>query len=108
MSLDELIVIEIFGEEFRFKPDKKVENPEKVVRRLKRYIKEAEVTFQHSRSDKNKVILLMLAAMKLSKDFHDLEVKYTTLEKKMEKRVSSALGKLDKGFEKDIDCELFK
>jgi cell division protein ZapA (FtsZ GTPase activity inhibitor) len=107
MSLDELIVIEIFGEEYKFKPDKKLENPEKIVRRLKRYIKESELIFQNSRSDKNKMILLMLAAMKLSKDFHELEVKYTTLEKDMERRVSSLLGKFDEGSEQYIN-NLFK
>lgn len=106
--MDELIVIEIFGEEYRFKPDKQVESPEKLVRRLKRYIKEAELKFQSSRSDKNKMILLMLAAIKLSKDFHDLEVKYAALEKTTEKRLSSILSKFDKGAEKDINYELFE
>ena len=101
--MDELIVIEVFGEEYRFKPDRKLENPEKIVRRLKRYIKESELIFQNSRSDKNRMISLMLAAMKLSKDFHELEVKYTALEKEMEKRVSSLLGKFDKSSEQYIN-----
>ena len=106
--MDELIVIEIFGEEYKFKTDKKVENPEKVVRRLKRYIKESEVIFHNNHSDKNKMIVLMLAAMKLSKDFHELEVKYAALEKDFERKLSLLSEKFDKGFEQDINYELFK
>jgi hypothetical protein len=46
-SLDELIVIEIFGEEYRFRPDGQVENPEQVAQHLKQYIKESEAIFQN-------------------------------------------------------------
>ena len=43
--MDEFVVIDLFGEEFRFKPDNQVENPEQVAKYLKTYIKEAEGLF---------------------------------------------------------------
>ncbi len=105
-SLDELVVIEIFGEEYRFRPDSQVENPEQVAGHLKNYIKESEILFHNKPSDKNKIVTLLLAAMNLSRDFHELEVKYSELEKETEKRVSSILEKINKGFEKNTNFKL--
>jgi cell division protein ZapA (FtsZ GTPase activity inhibitor) len=105
-SLDELVVIEIFGEEYRFRPDSQVENPEQVVQHLIKYIKESEALFQNRPSDKNKIIILLLSAMNLSRDFHELKVKYSELEKETEKRVSSILEKIDQEFEKNTNFKL--
>ncbi len=97
--MDEIIVIDIFGEEFRFKPDDQVENPEKIADNLKRYIAEAEELFRTGKSGKNKIAILLLAAMNLSKDFHELEVKYSELEKNVYAQVSSLVKKIDLGIE---------
>lgn len=105
-SLDELVVIEIFGEEYRFRPDTEVENPEQVAQHLKHYIKESEALFQNKPSDKNKIVILLLAAMNLSRDFHELKVKCSEFEKETEKRVSSILEKINKGFEKNRNFKL--
>jgi len=40
--LDEIVKIDLFGEEFRFKPDNQVKDPDKVAQHLKDYINEAE------------------------------------------------------------------
>jgi cell division protein ZapA (FtsZ GTPase activity inhibitor) len=98
-SLDEIVVIDLFGEEFRFKPDNKVKHPEQVAQHLKKYIKEAESLFQNKPSGKNKIAILLLAAMNLSKDFHELKVQYLELEKEIENKVSSLIEKIDKGIE---------
>ena len=37
--MDEIVVIDLFGEEFRFQPDSQVENSEQIVQYLKNYIK---------------------------------------------------------------------
>ncbi len=104
--LDELVVIEIFGEEYRFRPDNQVENPEQVAQHLKKYIKESEVLFENKHSDKNKIVTLLLAAMNLSRDFHELKEKYSEFEKETEKRVTSMLEKINKGFEKNTNFKL--
>lgn len=97
--MDEIVVIDLFGEEFRFKPDNQVENPEQVVQYLKNYIKEAEGSFQNKTLGKNKIAILLLAAMNLSKDFHELKVQQSELEKEMDKKISFLIRKIDKGIE---------
>ena len=97
--MDELVVIDLFGEEFRFKPDGQVENPEKVAQYLKKYINEAEGLFKNKTSGKNKIAILLLAAMNLSKDFHELKMQHSELEKEISNRMSSLLEKINKGIE---------
>ena len=99
ISLDEIVVIDLFGEEFRFKPDNQVENPEQVVQYLKKYIKEAQGLFQNKTSGKNKIAILLLAAMNLSKDFHELKLQHSDLEKDIDNKISSLIEKIDKGIE---------
>jgi len=99
ISLNEIVVIDLFGEEFRFKPDNQVENPEQVAQYLKNYIKEAEGLFKNKTLGKNKIAILLLAAMNLSKDFHELKVQHSELEKQIEKKISFLIEKIDKGIE---------
>lgn len=100
------MVIELFEEEYRFRPDSQVENPEQVAQHLKKYIKESEALFPNSPSDKNKIVTLLLAAMNLSRDFHELKEAYSELEKETEKRLLSMLEKINKGFEKNTNFKL--
>ena len=97
--LDEIVTIDLFGEEFRFKPDDQVENPEKVATYLKNYIEQAGNMFQNKTSGKNKIAILLLAAMNVSKDFYELEVQYADLEKEIDNRLSFLIEKIDKGIE---------
>lgn len=97
--MDEIVVIDLFGEEFRFKPDKQVENPEQVVQYLKKYIKEAEELFQNKPSSKNKIVILLLAAINLSKDFYELKVQHSEFEKEIDNRLSSLIQKIDREIE---------
>ena len=94
--MDETVIIDLFGEEFRFKPDNQVKNPEQVVQDLKKYIKEAENLFQNKTSGKNKIVILLLAAMNLSKDFHELKLQHSELEKEVDQRISSLIEKIEK------------
>ncbi|RLC19600.1 MAG: cell division protein ZapA [Deltaproteobacteria bacterium] len=95
--MDEIVVIDLFGEEFRFKPDNQVKNPNQVAQYLKKYIKEAEGLFHNKTSGKNKIAILLLAAMNLSKDFHELKLQHSELEKEIDKKISSLVEKIDKG-----------
>lgn len=95
--MDEIVKIELFGEEFKFKPDKdQTYDPVKIAAHVKEYIDEAESLFQNKTSSKNRMAILLLAAMNLSKDYHDLRLKYSDLEEDIENRVSSLLEKIDK------------
>lgn len=94
--MDEIVVIDLFGEEFRFKPDDQVEDPEQVAQYLKKYIKDAEQLFVNKTTGKNKLAILLLAAMNLSKDYHELKVQHARLENQVNTRISSILQKLDK------------
>jgi cell division protein ZapA (FtsZ GTPase activity inhibitor) len=95
--LDEIIKIDLFGEEFRFKPDDQVNNPKKVVQSLTDYIQEAERMVPTKNSARNKMAILLLAAINLSKDHHELKMQYAELEKDMEKKISSLMNKIDNG-----------
>jgi len=97
--LNEIIKIDLFGEEFRFKPDDQVENPEKVAKYLTNNIKQAENMFQNKTSGKNKIAILLLAAMNVSKDFYELKVQHANLEKEIDNRLSFLIDKIDKGIE---------
>jgi len=55
--LDEIVKIDLFGEEFRFKPDGQVKDPDKVAQYLKDYIKEAEGLFQNKKTARNRIAI---------------------------------------------------
>ena len=95
--MDEIIKIDLFGEEFRFKPDDQVNDPKKVAQYLTGYIQEAEVMVQNKNSGRNRIAILLLAAMNLSKDFHELKLQHSELEKDVERNISSLINKIDKG-----------
>jgi len=98
--LDEIVKIELFGEEFKFKPDdKKHSDPVKIAAHVEEYIKEAEGVFQNKTSGRNRTAILLLAAMNLSKDFHELKLQYSDLERDVENRISSLLKKIDEEIE---------
>lgn len=95
--MDEIVKIELFGEEFKFKPDKdQIGDPVKIAAHVKEYIDKAESLFHNRTSSKNRMAILLLAAMNLSKDYHELQMKFSDLEKDIENRVSSLLEKIDK------------
>ncbi len=95
--MDEIVKIDLFGEEFRFKPDGQVKDPDKVAQYLKDYIKEAEALFQNKTTGRNRIAILLLAAMNLSRDFYELKQQHSELERDVERRISSLMYKVDKG-----------
>lgn len=97
--MDEIVKIDLFGEEFRFKPDGQVKDPDKVAQYLKDYIKEAEGLFPNKTSGRNRIAILLLAAMNLSRDFYELKQQHSELKRDVEKRISSLMYKVDKGIE---------
>ena len=100
ISLDEIVKIELFGEEFKFKPESKPgSDPAEIAAEVKEYIAEAEALFQNKTSSRNRIAILLLAAMNLAKDYQELKLQYSELEKDVENRISSLLTKIDKEIE---------
>ena len=98
--MDEIVKIELFGEEFRFKPDNDPNvDPVKIAAYVKEHIKEAEGVFQNKTSGRNRIAILLLAAMNLAKDYHELKLQYAGLEKDVNNRISSLLKKIDEEIE---------
>jgi cell division protein ZapA (FtsZ GTPase activity inhibitor) len=97
--LDGIIKINLFGEDFRFKPDEQVENPNEIVAYLERCITDAERLFKSKSSGKNRIAILLLAAMNISKDFHELKLEHSILENNIDDRISSMIKKIEKGFD---------
>ncbi len=93
--MDEIIKIDLFGEEFRFKPGDQVKDPNKVAKSLTDYIQRAERMVPNKNSSRNRMVVLLLAAMNLSKDYHELKIRYAELEKDMENKISSLMDKID-------------
>jgi cell division protein ZapA (FtsZ GTPase activity inhibitor) len=95
--LDEIVIIELFGEEFRFRPEGDDMDSEKVAEYLKHHVELAEKQFQFKSSDKNKLAILLLAAMNMSKDFHELQMECSKLEAHVCQRMASLKKKIDEG-----------
>jgi len=98
-SLDEIVKIELFGEEFRFRPEGEDMDSQKVADYLKHHVIMAEKQFQFKSSDKNKLAILLLAAMNMSKDFHELKTEYSKLEAHVCQRMASLKKKIEEGIQ---------
>ncbi len=95
--MDEIVKIKVFGEEFRFRPEKQGADPEQIVEFLNHYILMAEEQIGSKTSDKNKIAILLLAGMNMSKDFNDLKNEHTRLEEYVVQRTSSLIAKINNG-----------
>ncbi len=93
--MDDIVKIKVFGEEFRFKPERQGADPEKIVECLNDYILMAEEQIGLKSSDKNKMAILLLAGMNMSKDFNDLKIEYDKLEDYVARRTSSLIAKIN-------------
>ncbi len=99
VSLDEIVKINFFGEEFRFRTEKHIENPEAVAACLEQHIEQAQELFRKNAAGTNKVVILMMAAMNLSKELQDLKARHTRLEETVLEKISSLAARIDKGIE---------
>ncbi|MBF0229704.1 MAG: cell division protein ZapA [Desulfamplus sp.] len=94
-SIDGVITIDLYGIKFRFKPDSNVENPEQIIDDLHQYIVNAEKHIKYTGSDRNRLAILLLAAMNLSNDFRQLKLQYERFESKVMDRAASLLDKIE-------------
>ncbi|MBF0303840.1 MAG: cell division protein ZapA [Desulfamplus sp.] len=92
--MDGIITIDLYGIKFRFKPDNNVENPEQIIDELSKYIVNAEKHIKYTASDRNKLAILLLAAMNLSNDFNELKLRSARFESYVMNRTESLLDKI--------------
>lgn len=95
--MDEIVEINFLGEHFRFKPDGQVKDPKAVVEYLTQHIEDAQHLFEQTASGHNKLAILLMAAMNLSKEVCELKTKQSQFEKNIAGRISSLSYKIDKG-----------
>ncbi len=96
-SLDEIVKIELFGLEFKFKSEGSAVDSREVAEYLKRHVVKAEDQFEFKSSDRNKMAILLLAAMNISKDFQELKLAHSKLETYVYQRMTSLINKIDEG-----------
>ena len=96
-SLDKIVTIELFGVEFRFRSEGSEVDFSEVAEYLKHHVQIAEEQFQFKSSDKNKLAILLLAAMNMSKDFQELKLAHSKLEVDVYQRLASLVKKIDEG-----------
>lgn len=95
-SLNGIVEIDLFGTEFRFCSNNQVVNPEQIVEELRRYIENAEEQIPKNFSGKNKMAILLLAAMNITSDLCELKKDYSRLEAGISNRITSLLEKMNK------------
>ncbi len=93
--MDEIVKIEVFGEEFRFRPENQGADPKRIVEFLNHYILMAEEQIGSKTKDKNKIAILLLAGLNMSKDFNDLKDEYSKIEDYIAQRTSSLIAKIN-------------
>ncbi|MFO7885555.1 MAG: cell division protein ZapA [Desulfobacteraceae bacterium] len=94
--MDEIVKIELFGQEFKFQPDNNVKDSQKVVDAVKLYIAEAEKQFNAKNTGRDKMAILLLAAMNLSKDYYELQTENARLEAYVSQKAAYLLEKINK------------
>jgi len=94
--LDEIVKIELFGQEFKFQPDSHVKDSQKVVDALNLYIAEAEKQFKAKNTGRDKMVILLLAALNLTKDYHELQMEHARLEAYVSQKAAYLLEKINK------------
>ncbi|MDY0376435.1 MAG: cell division protein ZapA [Desulfobacterium sp.] len=98
-SLDKIDTIELFGVEFRFRSEGSDIDFNEVAEYLKHHVQMAEEQFEFKSSDKNKLAILLLAAMNMSKDFQELKLSHSKLEIDVYQRLASLVKKIDRGIQ---------
>ncbi len=82
--MDEIITIDLFGEEFRFKSEGQVVDAEIIVDNLMAYVESAQNQFREEKSHRSKLAILIVAAMNITKDYQELKLKMSRMEKEVE------------------------
>ena len=99
--MDEIVTIELFGEEFNFKLGEQIKDAGNIALSFKEYVAQAEQHIKYASSDRKKLTVLLLAGMNLAKDYHMLKEEHFKLEEKVAEKISSLIKRIDTGISKN-------
>ena len=93
--LEGTVKIDLLGRQFQFRADDSLDDPEKVVKKLKQYVADAEQGVKGSGSVQNTVVILLLAGMNLANDLAVAESELRTFHDSVVRKSSDLLSKLN-------------
>jgi len=93
--LDNIITIELFGQQYSFKPESGVSNANEVADLLIQEVANVEKQLSESNPKINKVTILTLAALNISSEFLDLKRNHSELIDKISERSASLANMID-------------
>lgn len=94
--LDDIITIDLFGEQFRFKADTGKFDPHEVAEFLKEEIVKAAEKFPGKSYEVNKYAVLLSASLNITAEYFDLKKTYSSLCKGISERSESLISEIDK------------
>lgn len=92
---EDTVKIDLFGRQFQFRADDSLDDPEKVVEKLKQYVAEAEQGIKGAGSVQNTVVILLLAGMNLANDLAVAESELSEFHDSVVRKSSDLLDKLN-------------
>jgi cell division protein ZapA (FtsZ GTPase activity inhibitor) len=95
--LEQLITIELFGQPYTFKADTEVGKARWVADALVREVEKVEAQQTDRPSNATKLTIMILAALNLASDNHEMKTKYSDLLENISERSSRLLQLLDSG-----------
>jgi len=93
--LDNIITIELFGQQYSFKAEEGVPDANEVADLLMKEVANVEKQMSNNNPKVNKVTILTLAALNISSEFVDLKRNYAELTKKISERSASLVKMID-------------
>ena len=93
--MDNIITIELFGQQYSFKAEEGVPDANEVADLLMKEVANVEKQMSNNNPKVNKVTILTLAALNISSEFVDLKRNYAELTKKISERSASLVKMID-------------
>ena len=92
---EDIVKIDLFGRQFQFWTDNPLDEPEKVVEKLKQYVTQAEQKIKGTASVQNTVVVLLLAGMNMANDLAVAESELSEFHDRMDRKSTGLLDKLN-------------
>lgn len=98
---DQTITLELFNQAFTFRADAGIADAGRVVRKFESYVEQAQETVAFDASEKNKLVVLLLAGMNIASDLCTAEKDFLCFRQAMSDRADALLNKLNEMNEAD-------
>ncbi|SMC41460.1 hypothetical protein SAMN02746065_1025 [Desulfocicer vacuolatum DSM 3385] len=95
VTSEEIVSIDLFGRQFQFRADDALDDPGKVVEKLKQYVARAEQGMEGSVSVQNSLVVLLLAGMNMANDLAASESELLEFHECVDHKSTALLNKLN-------------